>query len=170
MNPLYFGDSYDLVKRFFCTELASIGYEIIIDPLFTGDWHEAEHRFYHLVNPAPTAKAPSITKPRALFLDPDTGIHLRAGKKHVSFDRIAQEAQTFQLVFSFDQSFSRSYSSKIIIRDKLLRFNTLGCHAMYYDSHARFLFASTAEQSIIELRSHLLLLGLPSSRLILNGA
>jgi hypothetical protein len=50
MHPNYLGDSYDIVKRFFCAELAHLGYEIQIDPLFTGNWSEKEiDQFFRLV-------------------------------------------------------------------------------------------------------------------------
>jgi len=42
-------------------------------------------------------------------------------------------------------------------------------HAMYYDSHARFLFAATAKHPLHELRTHLVSLGLPVSRLLEGG-
>lgn len=170
MNHSHFGDSYDLVKRFFCTEMVSLGYDVIIDPLFTGDWHGAESDFYRLVNASPAADAQASKKPRALFLDPDIGVNLSGGKKHVSFSRIAKEAQNFQLVFSFDQSFSRRYSPETKMREKLIEIDSLGCHAIYYNSHARFLFASTVEKALVELRTHLLLSGVPNSRIIDKGA
>ena len=34
MNAEFFGDSYDLVKRFFCQELKELGYKVWIDPMF----------------------------------------------------------------------------------------------------------------------------------------
>ena len=36
MNPKFFGDSYDLVKRFLCAELHVVGYCVTVDPMFTG--------------------------------------------------------------------------------------------------------------------------------------
>jgi hypothetical protein len=38
MRPEFLGDSYDIVKRFFCETLRSLGYTVYIDPRFTGDW------------------------------------------------------------------------------------------------------------------------------------
>jgi hypothetical protein len=169
MNPAHFGDSYDLVKRFFCIELASIGYEVVIDPLFTGDWHGAEDSFYRLVNAVPIIRDQSRENPRALFLDPDTGVNKNGGKKHVPFSRIIDEAKNFEIVFSYDQSFSRSGNSATIMRKKVAEINALGCYAMYYDSHACFLFASVVEKPVCELHTHLLTLGLPENRLILTN-
>jgi hypothetical protein len=42
VNPNFFGDSFDIVKRFFCTELAALGYYVIAEPMFTGDRSVAE--------------------------------------------------------------------------------------------------------------------------------
>jgi hypothetical protein len=42
MNPKFFGDSYDLAKRFFCGALAALDYDVIIDPMFTGEWNGKE--------------------------------------------------------------------------------------------------------------------------------
>jgi len=169
MNPAFFGDSYDLVKRFFCAEISSLGYSIAIDPMFTGDWSGTENAFYRLLGAEPNGEVLSDAKPRALFLDPDTGVKQKGSKKHVSFARLAQETKKFQLVFSFDHSFSRQANPVTIIREKLAELRALGCHAMYYDSHARFLFASAEGHPLSELRAHLLSLGLPSSRLIESG-
>ena len=49
MNPDFLGDSYDLVKRFFCHELTALGYVVVIDPMFTGTWNEREQDFYRLI-------------------------------------------------------------------------------------------------------------------------
>ena len=38
MNPAYLGDSYDVVKRFWCDVARSLGYAMYIDPMVTGDW------------------------------------------------------------------------------------------------------------------------------------
>lgn len=38
MNPTYFGDSYDVVKRFFCDMARAAGYVVYIDPMFTEVW------------------------------------------------------------------------------------------------------------------------------------
>jgi len=98
MNPTFFGDSYDLVKRFFCRELESLGYFVVIDPMLTGSWDGREHEFYRLVGVTPDAKQLTSTR-SALLLDPDTGINEKGGSQHVSFDRLAQEASKYEVVF-----------------------------------------------------------------------
>ena len=171
MNPQYLGDSYDLVKRFFCGELASLGYVVAIDPMLTGAWNGIQHEFYRFVgvNPEASKQIQASSTRHALFLDPDTGVRERGGTRHVSYDRLVQEASNFELVFSFDQSFSRQANPESLMREKLAAIHQRGCHAMYYDSHARFLFAASQKASLHQLRGHLVSLGLPASRLLENG-
>lgn len=164
MNTKYLGDSYDLVKRFFTRELTSLGYRVVADPMFTGTWTEEEKsRFFTLVQASPEVNHAGRT---ALFLDPDTGVHERQSQQHVSYARIADETQKFQLVLSFDQSFSRKEAPAAVIQRKIEAMRALGCSAIYYDSHARFLFASRSDAVILELRDHLISVGLPSFRLV----
>ncbi len=169
MNPAYLGDSYDLVKRFFFQELVALGYEVAIDPMLTGSWHGNEQNFYRLVGAVPASGSITPSKRRALLLDPDTGVSAKNTKSHVSFTRLAHEAEASTLVFSFDQSFSRQAPPQIVMRTKLEALQALSCSAMYYDSHARFLFVAKQSHSLRELRLHLLSLGLPESRLLTNG-
>lgn len=146
MHPNYLGDSYDIVKRFFCAELAHLGYEIQIDPLFTGNWSEKEiDQFFRLVGGHRHALRQANPAPVALFLDPDTGVHRRHGPKHVSLDRIADDTMRHELVFSFDQSFSRQSRPLDVMSEKLDALSVKGVRGLYYDSHARFLFASRAK-------------------------
>ena len=74
MNPAYLGDSYDLVKRFFCTELAALGYSINVNPMFTGAWNGTEHEFYRLIGVARFGQQEQGSTRTAAFFDPDTGI------------------------------------------------------------------------------------------------
>lgn len=170
MNPDYFGDSYDLVKRFFCHELTVLGYSVEVDAMLTGSWSGAESNFYRLIGARAHGKQPTDSRPRALLLDPDTGVMQSASRRHTSFARIAQETKTFRLVFSFDQSFSRQAKASLVIQEKLAALRAVGCAALYYDSHARFVFAAAEAAPINELRTHLISLGLPPTRLIESNA
>ena len=38
----WFGDSYDIVKRFFVEVLSGLGYAVYVDPMPTGDWTPSE--------------------------------------------------------------------------------------------------------------------------------
>lgn len=169
MNPKYFGDSYDLVKRFFCGELSTLGYSVTVNPMLTGNWNGAEEEFYKLIGTSPSVTLKKDEGRTALFLDPDTGVHKKASKKHVSLQQLSQAASSHALVFTFDQSFSRQAKPRAAMDEKLTTMRENGCHGMYYDSHARFLFVATQAQPLHELREHLVFLGLPGSRLLSSG-
>jgi hypothetical protein len=170
MNPSYFGDSYDIVKRFFCAELNSLGYAVLAHPIFTGEWNGNHRAFLRFVGVSEFVQSPSSSARTALFFDPDTGVHQRASRKHVSLAQVADAAAHHALAFAFDQSFSRQHDSAHAMQRKLSSLRELGCCAMYYDSHARFLFVSRAAEVLAQLRGHLLSLGLPSSRFVAHGA
>ncbi len=172
MNPDFLGDSYDLVKRFFCHELTALGYVVDTDPMFTGTWNEREQEdFYRLIGAVRRELSLHVPDQSALFLDPDTGINTKGGRQHVSFDGLAQAASAFAIVFAFDQSFSRQTQAVQVqvMKRKLAELEGRDCHAMYYNSHARFLFASKQKRCLRELRVHLLSLGLPPERLLESG-
>ena len=166
MNPKYLGDSYDIVKRFFCSVFQELGYEITVDPMFTGNWADEGKSFYNFLGTNNQKNILAKSNMKALFIDPDTGVNHRGGKQHVSFQRLIDESQKYQIVFSFDQSFSRQEDSNKIMNDKLNEVLRLGGHGMYYDSHARFIFVSATKDELLKLRNHLLNIGLPNNRLV----
>lgn len=170
MNPAFLGDSFDLVKRFFAAELRSLGYEVAVDPLFTGNWAGEEETFLRLIGAIHRQDLSGSAERTALFLDPDTGVKETGARTHVSFKRIADESATHEIVFAFDQSFSRKGAVAEAIARKLLELSKLGLTGLYYDSHARFLFASRRANAITELRLHLHAIGIPSRRLITINA
>jgi hypothetical protein len=87
LNPQWFGDSFDIVKRFFVENLNALGYHVVVDPMLTGDWNGLEHDFYHFLKAYPlTDKSGSKS---ALLLDPDTGIGIKKSKQHVTVKCIA---------------------------------------------------------------------------------
>ena len=169
MNPTYFGDSYDLVKRFFCGELSALGYTVVVNPMLTGNWNGTEQQFYRLIGASPHTPQRERTGRVALLPDPDTGVHQRASKQHISLQQLTLATSSHALVFSFDQSFSRQAKPGVAMREKLATIEAQGCHGMYYDSHARFLFAAANEEPLHELRAHLVSLSLPASRLLKSG-
>ncbi|HPI53024.1 MAG TPA: hypothetical protein PKX47_12375 [Smithellaceae bacterium] len=169
MHPEYFGDSYDLVKRFFIQELKTLGYTVTVQPMFTGTWGDQEQQFFELMGAS--RRDPRINLARsALFIDPDTGINEKGGKAHVSFKALAEQANSSSIVFAFDQSFSRQMKPIEMMQEKLRRMEAMNCHAMYYDSHARFLFISMSQGLLQELKTHLHSVGLPTSRLVESAA
>jgi len=168
VNPKFFGDSYDCVKRVFCTELQVLGYEVYIDPMFTDTWEsDQEKMFYALLGGVKRFQnIPPNTGKTALFLDPDTGIKETGTKKHVSLECIAVAVKEWAIVFVFDQSFSFRQDRNELMQEKLKGLNERNCHAFYYDSHARFLFASHDQTKLAAVQTHLFNLGLPRRRIV----
>jgi hypothetical protein len=73
MNPNWFGDSYDIVKRFFLDVLRSLGYAVYVDPMPSGDWTSIEPEFLKFLG-AQHLREAERSRDSALLLDPDTGI------------------------------------------------------------------------------------------------
>jgi hypothetical protein len=165
MHPDHFGDSYDIVKRFFCQELRAAGYEVFADPMFADGAEIPATAYHRLLGAAPVRRR--VSRGSALFLDPGTGVRQRGGRRHISFDRLAEEAKRYALVFAFDQSFSRGESDSTVMR-KLRPIAELGCCAMYYSSHAHFVFVARRAATIRRLRLRLMQSGLPESRLVVE--
>jgi hypothetical protein len=134
--------------------------------MFTGEWKGRKRDFFSLIGVAMDATAPPRSARTALFVDPDTGVNHKGSAQHVSLDRLAQEALSHALVFSFDQSFSYRAKPIEVMKSKLSALKDRSCRGMYYDSHARFLFISKHEKPLRELRTHLVSLGLPTERLL----
>ncbi len=168
MNPLWFGDSFDLVKRFFVETLNTLGYQVEIDPMLTGEWNNNEANFYKLLKVSPQSNEPQT--PSVLLLDPDTGIGSKTTKSHTSIKRMSSLLDRYDMVFSFDQSFSRSRDALETMHKKLAALEDLKGFGFYYDSHARFLFASRSKQNLKSLIRHLLSMGLPFNRIIKSRA
>ncbi len=166
----FLGDSYDLVKRFFILELQALGYAVAIDPMFTGDWMGREQDFHRLLGLLSNRPPKDKTLKHCLFLDPDTGLNERGGRQHASLARIAGEAQVNELVFAFDQSFSRQASPLEVMKQKINFLAQQGVHSVYYDSHARFLFAAQRATTLRRLIEHWVRVGMPRSRFISSDA
>jgi hypothetical protein len=81
LNPRWFGDSFDIVKRFFIKILKDAGYEVYVEPMFTGDWEDNEHRFISFIG---VNEGTPTSHKSALFIDPDTGIGNRTTSRHIT--------------------------------------------------------------------------------------
>lgn len=168
MRPDFFGDSYDIVKRYFCETLQILGYEVYIDPMFSGDWLGREEAFYKFLGVRPYWKGEPTGGLTALFLDPDTGVNERGGTSHISFSRLVREANSHNIVFAFDQAFQRAKPAQLQVnlQHKLQRVIELGVNGFYYASHAHFLFISREQTRLDQLRARLMERGLPATRLV----
>lgn len=169
MHQDYFGDSFDLVKRFFCGVLADSGLEVYVRPMFTGPVEGWSRDFLKLVG----AKAEEPIGPQsprsALLMDPDTGVTLGKAKSrggvrvHVRIEEILDACQRYEVVVVFDQAFSRGVNRTAVQKKKL---QTLPPGCFYYDSHAAFLFAGQRPKVLAAVERKLKELGVPRTRLI----
>jgi|ERR1019366_7271849 hypothetical protein len=168
MHPKWFGDSFDLVKRYFIEVLSDLNYEVFVDPMITEAWSskQDEKDFYKLLKALPVQAIATTNNPKALLVDPDTGVGKTKKNTHVTIDHIVHLLQSHEIVFSFDQSFSRSTDQMVQLQSKLEELKRKGCHGFYYDSHARFLFASKSYDVLRKLEDGLISSGLPKRRLI----
>lgn len=164
MNPAWFGDSYDIVKRFFVEQLHALGYKVSVDPMLTGDWNGSEDDFYRFLGT--NAQGLSGSTRSALLLDPDTGIGANRSSKHVTIREIVEKLSEQEIVVCFDQSFSRNRSTEEQMQEKLSYLIESGKVGFYYDSHARFLFASSSRASLERVKNQLLKSGLPKRRIV----
>ncbi len=165
MNRDWFGDSYDIVKRFFVGELRSLGYVVYVDPMPSGEWESVEPAFLEFLGALHVRDAQPSGQ-SALLLDPDTGISDRRSLAHASTERIARHLDQHEIVFAFDQSISRGAAPLPQLQAKLLQLSEHGAHGFYYDSHARFLFSSLSAHKLSAVREALLKAGLPAHRLV----
>jgi hypothetical protein len=137
----------------------------MVDPMLTGEWNGNEKHFYKFLNADPLSKENRSKIKSALLLDPDTGIGKKKTKKHVTINCIAEKLKYYDVVFSFDQSFSRGGNATDKIKEKLMKLKETGNYGFYYDSHARFLFAAKSKKHLEDIEKQLLSTGLPKSRL-----
>jgi hypothetical protein len=169
VNSKYFGDSYDLAKRFFIKVLKSEGYAVYADPIFTDDDAEMKRKYYSLIGAKPIDGPRS--KMTALFVDPDTGIGKKVTKKqkHVTIQELADRLKRgkYTLIMVFDQSFRRvkknSFPHKQM-QKKLSDFSRQDVFGFFFKSHANFFFGSLDKNLVEKYRCKLLHLGIPSNR------
>jgi hypothetical protein len=165
MNPTYFGDSYDLVKRFLADSAHSLGYSVFIEPMFTGDWPTGEREaFLRLVGS--DIHDGASAKKSVLLLDPDKGVREAPSRVHATFAAIAKWCDHHEVVFAFDQSFSRNARVDDELQRKLRSLQQLEIHAFYYNSHARFLFCSRNLASLKAFHAALVKAALPQRRFV----
>ena len=148
MDQRYLGDSYDLVKRFFCQILSPIASLYAHEKFVPPGIREAYTKL--------TGIQVFGTRPEGRFgvlLDPDTGAtdgHVT--RKHASLQFIADVNREFRpaYIVCFDQSYHRKHKNdkKEQRLAKLLRLRALGLQSFYYSSHAPFLFAAESREVV----------------------
>jgi hypothetical protein len=169
VDQKYLGDSYDLVKRFWCQTLE------LIAPLY------AHSRFvpalirddYTALTSIPILETRPIGR-FGILLDPDTGIPLPAASlggatsSHASLPFLLKLNQEFNpdYIICFDQSHHRGggLSRERQREAKMTFLRDHGMQAFYYVSHAPFLFAAQNEPTLRSISDRLLSMGMPKCR------
>jgi hypothetical protein len=185
MREHYFGDSYDIVKRFLLQSLAPAK-EWAVLPMFT---HEVSPNFvpeYETFLQARVASADLLTASadrtsyfaasalgKHVFLDPDTGIRLEPLRRSNAASYVlASEVVELcvhdpeRLVVVFDQSLPRS-GTKYAICKKLAYFHQKGLSGFAYVSHSCFVVLSAGAAGCSAARANLIATGLPSDRILM---
>jgi hypothetical protein len=161
MRAEYFGDSYDVVKKFLIERLIFAGFFVGINPMNNGS-DEYLPKYYNFLG-----ANDDIDNKTAIFIDPDTGIGRRDTQTHVSYDRISHLCDKYKCVMIFDQGFSRNINQPVAIRNKINNFQAQGIQSMYYMSHACFCFCCKNNNDLLNVRNSIIQSGLPESRLII---
>lgn len=184
MRMQFFGDSYDVVKRFLLCSVAP-GAEWVAFPMFTDDATADDVRALEsflgvrVVAPTPlsgtTDRAQlfsALADHRNVFLDPDTGIKLERTNgvdsvKYVFASELIAlcKESPERLLLVFDQSVPRG-GEEAAIEKKLAHFRTVGIHGFAYLSHACFVVLSATKSHCETAKNNLLTCGLPNSRLL----
>jgi hypothetical protein len=173
MREKYLGDSYDIVKRFWCESLRAIA-PLNAHPEFLPA--EIRER-YTAVTLIPVLDLESLPKkPFGILLDPDTGIPLpsasqkRMTPSHAPLPCIAQVMGALHplYVICFDQSHYRQPGSSgdQQKQKKMDYLKARGLASFYYVSHASFLFITDAPKSLAAIHKRLVSLGIPESTLL----
>jgi hypothetical protein len=184
MQMHFFGDSYDIVKRYLLHSLAPdavwrafpmftddvsaaqvdelaafLGVEIVASAVFTAQTDRASH----------LRADPSWAH---IFLDPDTGVRLRpcggvTSTRYVFGHELVGlcHQQPDRLAVVFDQSVPRG-QERPSIEAKLAYFGENHVAGFAYASHACFVVLSSTQSVIDEARARLVASHLPTARLI----
>lgn len=183
MRMQYFGDSYDVVKRFLLSTLAP-GASWAAFPMFThavtAGEVQAVERFLGVKvvsreamerDTDRRAHFTALAEHKNVFLDPDTGIKLKPSRsknaaKYVFAPELEQlcRAEPERLLLVFDQSVGRG-SEIPHVSAKLAHFAESGLSAFAYLSHACFVVLSSSAERSRHAKERLLSSGLPAGRL-----
>jgi len=169
MREKYLGDSYDLVKRFWCAGLKPIA-PLYAHPKFLPAGIRAQ---YTAVTSIPILNSPPSGR-FGVLLDPHTGIprpddsFSGATASHASLPFVVQVNQELHptYIICFDQSYHRQHgldrAKQRDVKRKFLRKG--GIESFYYVSHAPFLFLASKRKILAALRDRLTSLGIPTCR------
>ncbi len=184
MRMQFFGDSYDIVKRFLLRTIAPEATWAAF-PMFTHEVAATDIEAFEAFLGVRVASRHVITRStnrathllasaghRHVFLDPDTGVKLKPsnGASAVNYvfapELIALcEQNHARLLLVFDQSVPRGKERKAV-SDKLKYLRNKGLYGFAYHSHACFMVLSSSESVCVTARKKLLASNLPKARLV----
>ncbi len=141
-----------------------MGYQVFADPMSKDDWKDVILKYYLFIGASPLPSEGNDSK--VLFVDPDTGVSKKNTNQHISINSLLEKLEEFEIVFAFDQSFSRVGDQVIKMKEKLSQISATGNYGFYYNSHAKFLFCCKFEEKLINVVKQLLSTGLPEERII----
>jgi hypothetical protein len=163
VDEKFLGDSYDLVKRFFCETLGPIA-KLYAHPKFVPP---AICERYTRVTKIPIYGSRPVD-PFGILLDPDKGVSLEAAtRRHVSLNFIVGLLETDQpsYIVCYDQSFQRQGDKRKQMEAKIGFLAERRVTSFYYDSHASFLFAAHQGSTIDLIYKQFIAAGIPEDRL-----
>ena len=183
MRMCYFGDSYDIVKKFLIHSLAPDA-EWVVFPMFSHQVKSGDIQAFEEFLGIQVISKSVITKDNRIdslaslghyqhiFIDPDIGISLKPSNsvKHISgpeLVNICHEGRN-RLLLVFDQSFNRGKMDEEIA-EKLSYFKKQNIYGFTYRSHACFVVLSASKAAYKNAYNRLLGSGLPRKRLILGN-
>jgi hypothetical protein len=187
MNLKHFGDSYDIVKKSLLQWLSTPPFgPWAAHPMFTHATSPAEAETFSRFLGVPLISTDVLDSASdrsryfaacqrhgSLFLDPDTGIRVKAieGRKASQFvfaeELIALANPRRQaLILTFDQSLARGREPEQI-RAKLAHFLDHDIYGFAYVSHASFIILGSSENLIRQAREQILAVSaLPLHRIV----
>ena len=187
MHLDYFGDTYDLAKRFLMQCLAP-GEPWGIIPMFTDEWNPEQVAAFERLLGGKVLIPDCIKGTRRrqdvstagtwvghVFIDPDTGIRspdsTSSSTKLIRLTEIVREAREHSrnLILAFDQSYANAKlpAKTKAMKQKLAFLNADDVNGFGYLGQASFLILSCDPSAIQRARQNLLDAGVPDSRLIL---
>jgi hypothetical protein len=170
MDKKYLGDSYDLVKRFFCQVLSPIA-NLYAHPKFVPFEMRGS---YTKVTTVPILPDTGPEGHFGILLDPTTGIPLpTGGANSTSTDYVRlefivdlDEKRHPDYMICFDQSHHRQHElDKKKQRELKMRFlHQSGLSSFYYVSHAPFLFVAHTSEALDHVFDLLISVGIPNCK------
>jgi hypothetical protein len=169
MEETYLGDSYDLVKRFFCQVLSPVAPLYAFPKFVPASIRDS----YTAATTIPIFGA-EVVRRFGILLDPNTGVPLPSevldgatpGHASLQFIMKLNEQLHPEYMICFDQSYHRKHElDRNAQREAKRKFlSTCGLPSFYYVSHAPFLFTAQRIEILRSVLDRLISAGIPRCR------